>query len=196
LRLLAALLFCVSLAGCLTPTPPAEPRYFTPGTSHSTDDEAGVTGVTGSGPQLRVRHVRAAAYLRDRMVWRRGVEIGFYDLLRWTEAPSRYAQSALEDELFERRGFRRSSTFPVTTLDATLESFDELLAPAHEALVSLDVVLSDPKGVTLLERSFEARKPIAGDDPKAVADALGEALSEASRLVGEAVSAALSEHHF
>ena len=41
-------------------------------------------------PELRLRRLRAASYLRNRMVWRNGVELGFYDLLRWTEPPARW----------------------------------------------------------------------------------------------------------
>src|SRR5262249_33486160 len=87
-------------AARLPPPTPAGPRFFAPGAppppsadpAHSAD-----------APQLRVRRVRAAAYLKSRMVWRNGVEVGFYDLLRWTETPARYAQEWLDDELFERR---------------------------------------------------------------------------------------------
>ena len=59
-----------------------------------------------------------------------------------------------------------------------LSAFDELLAPAHEAAVTLDATLLGADGESLFERSFAARRPIAADDPKAVADALGEALTD------------------
>lgn len=187
-RLGGALLALLLAAGCLAPQPPAEPRYFSPSAPPAVD--AG-SERAASGPPLRLRRVRAASYLRDRMVWRRGVEIGFYDLLRWTESPARYAQSWLEEELFGRRGLRRASSPDVAKLDATLDAFDELLSPAHEAAVELDVVLTDPKLGTLVDRSFEVRRPIASDDPAAVADALGEALAEAAAQVGAAVAQAL-----
>jgi ABC-type uncharacterized transport system auxiliary subunit len=175
-------------AGCLAPRPPAEPRYFSPSAPPSVDAGA---AHAASGPSLRLRRVRAASYLRDRMVWRRGVEIGFYDLLRWTESPARFAQSWLEEELFDRRGFRRASSPGVATLDASLDAFDELLSPAHEAAVALDIVLSDAKQGTLVDRTIEVRRPIASDDPSAVADALGQALAEAAAQVGAAVAEAL-----
>ncbi|MFI5316929.1 MAG: ABC-type transport auxiliary lipoprotein family protein [Myxococcota bacterium] len=187
-RLWAVGLTALLLAGCLSPRPPAEPRYFSP---RAPAAAAADPPQASAGPQLRLRRVRAASYLRDRMVWRRGVEIGFYELLRWTESPARFAQSWLEDELFERRGFRRSSSPVVATLDASLDAFDELLAPAHEASVALDIVLTDPKLGTLLDRTIEVRRPIASDDPKAIADALGDALAAAAGQVGDAVSAAL-----
>jgi len=175
-------------AGCIVAQPPAEPRYFTPGPGLAADPDP---PHSADAPLLRVRRVRAAPYLRDRMVWRRGVEIGFYDLWRWTETPARFAQSWLDDELYERRGFRRSTSPLASTLDANLEEFDELLTPAHEAAVALGVVLTDPKRGTLLDRTIEVRRPIASDDPKAVADALGNALDAAAQQIGDAVAAAL-----
>jgi ABC-type uncharacterized transport system auxiliary subunit len=189
-RLTTALAVAVALAaGCLLVQPPAEPRYFTPGAKLMTDDGGPV--VRADAPLLRVRRVRAAPYLRDRMVWRRGVEIGFHDLLRWTETPARFAQSWLEAELFERRGFRRSTLPIVPTLDANLQAFDELLSPTHEALVALAVVLTDPKLGTLVDRTIEVRRPIGSDDPKEVADALGQALAAAAEQVGDAAAEAL-----
>jgi ABC-type uncharacterized transport system auxiliary subunit len=175
-------------AGCLYASPPVEPRYFTPREPEVIKPDP---AVRADAPLLRVRRVRAAAYLRDRMVWRRGVEIGFYDLWRWTETPARFAQSWLDDELYARHGFRRSSSPTVPTLDANLETFDELLAPAHEASVTLEVVLTDPKAGVLLDRTIEVRRPIASDEPSAIADALGDALAAAAQQVGEAVAGTL-----
>jgi ABC-type uncharacterized transport system auxiliary subunit len=192
-RLAAVLAAALSAAGCLTARAPVEPRYFTPVVPRASPADP----VRGGEPQLlRVRRVRAAAYLRDRMVWRRGAEIGFYDLLRWTESPAGFAQAALEDELFDRRPFVRTTSLSAATLKSSLEAFDELLAPAHEAAVALDVVLTDSKGGTLLDRTFEARKPIAGDDPKEVADALGAALAQVVSEVGAAVAETGASHPF
>jgi ABC-type uncharacterized transport system auxiliary subunit len=190
---LAALVAAVLAAGCITAQPPAEPRYFTPVVPHASavDPARG-----GESSPLRVRRVRAAAYLRDRMVWRRGVEIGFHELLRWTESPAHFAQAALEDELFERRGFQRTSSMTAATLESSLEAFDELLGPAHEAAVALDVVLTDARGGTLIDRTFEARRPIASDDPKEVADALGAALAQVVSEVGAQVAQSLASHPF
>jgi ABC-type uncharacterized transport system auxiliary subunit len=182
-----ALALAAVTAGCLLPQPPAEPRYFTPRAPDSVDAPA----PGAPGPTLRLRRVRAAAYLRTRMVWRRGVEIGFYDLWRWTESPSRFVQDSLETELFERRGFQRTTQPGEPAVDATLESFDERFDPTHEAVVALDVRVTDAARAELLDRSFEVRRPIRGDSPEAIADALGEALAVATHEVGDAVAGAL-----
>jgi ABC-type uncharacterized transport system auxiliary subunit len=175
-------------AGCLLPQPAVEPRYFAPTPpSAAADDPARSAGA----PELRLRRVRAAAYLRNRIVWRNGVELGFYDLLRWTEPPARYAQAWLEEELFERRDLRRATSPQAPQLQVRLTAFDEVLAPAHEASVGLDVTLLGADRESIFERSFAASTPITSDDPKVVADALGAALTEATREVADAVVEAL-----
>ena len=189
MRVAFAVLAAALAAGCLLPQTAADPRYFTPGAPPAPVD-AGPHAA--DGPELRIRRVRAAAYLKNRMVWRNGVEVGFYDLLRWTEPPARYAQQWLDDELFERRGLRRATDPKAPQLVVRLSQFDELLAPAHEAAVTLDATLLGGDREVLVERSFSARRPIAGDDPAAVADALGAALTDATGQLGGAVVDALS----
>jgi ABC-type uncharacterized transport system auxiliary subunit len=183
----AALLVCA----CLAPRQPAEPRYFSPDLASSAGDAG--TSVEPTGPELRLRHVTGADYLRRRMVWRRGVEVGFYDLLRWTQPPASYVEAGLERELFERRGLRRVTRPDAPSLSVELHTFDDVLEPSHEGVVALAVRLSDASQVALLDRRFEARRPVAGENPEAVARALGEALAEAIGEVGAAVAGALGE---
>jgi hypothetical protein len=45
-----------------------------------------------------------------------------------------------------------------------------------------------------LRRTFEATRPLSGDDPDALARAIGEALDEAARTTGDAVRKALASH--
>ena len=188
MRARLAVLAAALAAGCLLPQPAAEPRYFAP----SAPPVLHTDPVRSSpAPELRLRRVRAASYLRNRIVWRNGVEIGFYDLLRWTEPPARYAQTWLEDELFERRDLRRATDPKAPQLLVRLTAFDEVLAPAHEAAVGFDVTLLGADRESLFERSFAARTPIESDEPKAVADALGAALTDATRQVADAVVEAL-----
>lgn len=189
MRAAFAVLAAALAAGCLLPQPAAEPRYFAPGSPPAAADPP--QGPEADAAELRLRRVRAAAYLRNRMVWRNGVELGFYDLLRWTEPPARYVQEWLDDELFERRALRRATGPKAPQLAVRLSAFDELLAPAHEAAVTLDATLLGADGESLFQRSFAARRPIGGDDPKAVADALGEALTDTAGQLGEAVVEAL-----
>ena len=196
MRVGLALTAAALAAGCLLPKPPAELRYFPPRMPDPVAAQApapadGPPAVSDPGKPLRLRRVEAAAYLRARMVWRRGVEVGFYDMWRWTELPSRFAQAALDDELFGRRGFQPASAATAPSLEASLEAFEERLAPSHEAVVELDVRMLDGRRATIFDRSFQVSRPIAGDDPEAIADALGDALMAVAHEVGDAVSAAV-----
>ena len=120
--------FVLLLAACLTPRQPAEPRYFSPASAPVSSELA--SSAPRVGPELRLRRVTAADYLRRRMVWRRGVEVGFYDLLRWTQPPASYVETRLGQELFERRGLRR-----VTRPDSP--SLTVALRAAHASAVAL-----------------------------------------------------------
>ena len=179
------------LSACLAPRQAADPRYFSPAGAAGASEVA--ARAEPSGPELRLRRVSAADYLRSRMVWRRGDEVGFHDLLRWTQPPAKYVEARVAQELFERRGLRRVTRPDAPSLTVELLAFDDVLEPLHEGVVALAVLLVDRSQVARLDRTFNARRPVAGDDPEAVARALGEALSEAVSEVGAAVAAALGD---
>ncbi|MEX2208305.1 MAG: ABC-type transport auxiliary lipoprotein family protein [Myxococcota bacterium] len=182
------------LAACLAPRQPAEPRYFSPGFAPSASAANGnAVSISASAPELRLRRVTAADYLRRRIVWRRGVEVGFYDLLRWTQPPASYVEARLAHELFEKRGLRRATRPDAPSLTVELLTFDDVLEPAHEGVVALAVRLADASQQALLDRTFITRRPVAGDTPDAVARALGEALDEAIDQAGAAAASALGE---
>lgn len=186
----SVLAFLLLASGCLAPREPADPRYFSPAAPPVMRDGA---TQTDAGPELRLRRVFAAFYLRDRMVWRRGVEVGFSDLLRWTEPPANYVHERLEQELFVRRGLRRVTRPGAPALTVELLAFDDVLEPAHEALVTLSVLLTDPSQVAFLDRTISVRRPISGERAEDVALALGEALAQAVDELGGEVRAALEE---
>jgi len=185
------LAFGLLLSACLSPRQAVEPRYFSAAGPAPTVSAAASAQPTG--PELRLRRVFAADYLRDRMVWRRGVEVGFHDLLRWTEPPASYLEARVSQELFERRGLRRVIRPGAPSLAVELLAFDDVLEPVHEGVVAIAVLLVDRAQVARLERTFRSSRPIEGDDPEAVARALGEALAEAVTELGAAVEAALGE---
>ncbi|HYV67372.1 MAG TPA: hypothetical protein VE964_14105, partial [Myxococcales bacterium] len=74
-------------------------------------------------------------------------------------------------------------------------AFDDLLAPTHEANVALAVALEDPVRGRLLERTFSAQAGIGGDDPAAMARAMGQALDDVVAQVADAVKLSLQGHH-
>ncbi len=184
-----ALALGLLLSACLAPRQPAEPRYFSPaGASTASGVE---TSAAPTGPELRLRRVTAADYLRSRLVWRRGVEVGFYDLLRWTQPPASFVETRLAQELFERGGLRRVTRPDAASLAVTLLTFDDVLEPVHEGVVSLSALLVDGSQIALLDRTFRAHRPVTGDQPEDVARALGEALSEVITEVAAAVEGTL-----
>jgi len=180
----ALLLGVIVLAGCsILPAPPAPPRYFAPDVPVSPDAPEPV--------RVRLGVVRSPIYLRESITWRRSeVEYGFYDQRRWTELPSTYVERALSRELFPAGGpVAVTSDVPVLTAD--VRAFDEILTPVHEARVAIAVMVADSRCVWL-RRTFEATRPLANEDPDALARAVGEALDEVAHATGVAVRKSLA----
>jgi ABC-type uncharacterized transport system auxiliary subunit len=183
-----ALAAAVLVTGCLLPAPPPAPRYFTP---LGAADDAPPPAPAGSMPQIRLAPVRSPVYLRELMTWRRSnVEYGFYDQRRWAEQPSAYVERALARELFVVQGIPEADAPGAPLLTTDLRGFEEVLAPTHEAVVAIDVTLARA-GCVLLRRDVEARRPLDGNDPVAVARGVGDALDEVARTTGDAVRRAL-----
>ena len=180
----ALLLGLVVLAGCLLPNPPPPPRYFAPDVPAAQDAHGPV--------RVRLGIVRSPINLRESITWRRSeVEYGFYEQRRWTELPSTYVDRALHRELFPAGGpVPVSGDVPVLT--AEVRAFEEILAPpVHEARVAVAVTVADDRCIWL-RRTFEATRPLSGDDPDALARAIGESMDDVTRTTGDAVRKALS----
>ena len=174
----------VLLAGCLLPTPPATPRYFTPVLPPANAD--------GAPAAVDLASVRAPIHLREQIAWRRSeVEYGFYEQRRWTELPSTYVERALSRELHGggEPWMATGTTLPVLRVE--VRAFEEVLAPAHEARVAIALELVHG-GCVRLRRAFAASRPLDGDDPLAVVHGIGDALDEVAHAAGGAVRAALA----
>jgi ABC-type uncharacterized transport system auxiliary subunit len=172
--------------GCLFNNPPPT-RYFTPPSAIAAADDPPANHATVR--LVRLRRVHAAAYLAEQIVWRGSdVERGLYEQRRWTEFPSRYLERAMKRALDGTPGVRRVESGRVPTLDLELISFDEILAPAHAADVTVVASLRDAEH-TLFERSFTAQRAIADPDPASAARAMGAALDEVVRQIATEVAA-------
>jgi ABC-type uncharacterized transport system auxiliary subunit len=181
----------VSLCGgCLFHDAPP-PRYYAPPSAlERADDPAPVP--SRSARPLRVRHVHAAAYLTEQIVWRTSdVEYGLYEQRRWTDFPSRYLQRTLVQALDRTADVRRVATGAVPTLDVELVAFDEVLTPTHEAAVAAVATLRAADQAAIFDRTFAARRPIPDDTPSAVARAMGAALDEVVEQIASEVGAQL-----
>ncbi len=78
------------------------------------------------------------------------------------------------------------------SLQIEVVAFDEVLAPAHAAVVEVMVSLHDKSGQTLLDGPFSAEAPIVGDDPVTMARAMGSALDGVASSMGDAISKAVA----
>lgn len=179
---LTMFLTTLALSGCssLLPERPPPARLFAPVTTpHSTS--FGHTGVA-----VRLRPTHAPLHLREDIVWRRGeAEFGQYEQRRWTELPSTYVARSIEDAL-TGNGVEVTNRAGVPALGVELRRFEELIAPAHEAIVEVELELAAGERL-LLKRKITAREEIGDEDPATVAVAIGRALDrvadETSRTV-------------
>ncbi|MGE0709483.1 MAG: ABC-type transport auxiliary lipoprotein family protein [Planctomycetota bacterium] len=174
---------CVTLAGCVSRADP--PRYFRPPLPERAPAEKPL------GRRLALARVEAASHLDVRIVWRRSdVELGFYDVERWTDPPASYLERAVSEELYARRGLRRVEG-EGPELQVKLLAFEEVLLPQHRARVEVWARLLDDRREARLERAFASELPVAAEEADAMARALGQALDQVVVALADAVIAAL-----
>lgn len=183
--LAAAAFLC---AGCLFHDAPP-PRYFVPPSALAGGDDPPADPAPTARP-VRLRRVRAVGYLGEQIAWRGGdLGRGLYEQRRWTEFPSRYVERAMAEALDRTPGVRRVGTGHVPTLDLELMSFDEVLAPAHEADVEVVAALRNANQTLVFQRAFTAQRPIADAEPASAAAAMGAALDDVVRQIATQVAA-------
>ena len=183
------------LGGCLLRTPDP-PRFFRPGSAalEAAAEDQGDPPAPG-GIAIRLRGVRSEPFLRERIVWRVSeVEYGLYEQRRWIDVPAHYVEQALGRRLRETPGLRLTNDPQAVALHVDVLAFDDVLAPTHEANVTLAVTLDDPARGRLLMRTLNARAGIENDDPASMAKAMGQALDDAVAQVADAVRLSLQAH--
>lgn len=165
------------------------PRYFSPEA-----EAASSTASVPAGPPLALRlgQVEAASHVEERFAYRlEPSELSYYEERRWTEPPERYLRRALEQELFQRRGIRRTVSGPGATLDIELTAFEELRTPPARVRLALSFSLHDDRQ-SQLERHVVVERPLpAGGQPASardVAAALSLALAAAVQDVSQQVA--------
>ena len=183
------------LGGCLLRTPDP-PRFFRPGSAalEAAAEDQGDPPAAG-GIAIRLRGVRSEPFLRERIVWRVSeVEYGLYEQQRWIDVPAHYVERALGRRLRETPGLRLTNDPQAVALHVDVLAFDDVLAPTHEANVTLAVTLEDRAHGRLLMRTLDARAGIENDDPASMAKAMGQALDDAVAQVADAVRLSLQAH--
>ena len=189
----AAVVVLMAGAGCLFRTAEA-PRFYRPGSAALDGaSERPAPSAASAGAPIHLHSVRSAPFLRERIVWRSSpVEYGLYEQRRWFELPSRYVRCALTTALASTPGLRLDDDPKAARLDVEILAFDEVLAPAHQASVTLAVILRDGTEERL-DRLYSAQAPIASTDGAAMAEAMGKALDEAVQQVAQAAATALDK---
>lgn len=199
-RALALALGGLLAATCsLTPGAPEPLHYYAlevGGDSGSVGGRTRAEPAPGA-PGVRVRRVHAAAHLGDRLVWRASdVEVGYYEDRRWSEPPAAVLARALERELFQVRGLSRSESGLAPAVDLELTELEIVLPGGRpdgrrEVRAALTVRLTATDQTSLLDRSLEARGPVAGDGLPEAVGALGDLLDDLVERAADAVEEAL-----
>jgi ABC-type uncharacterized transport system auxiliary subunit len=196
-RVAALAFLIVSLGACAltSKSKPLEVRYFTPARP---DPPAASPPLAGPEPkaapplELRLGRVDAASYLREKIAFRDSDhEVGYYETLRWTEAPDAFVRRALGRALFQQHGLEEVVSGIAPQLEVELTAFEEVRAPRHVVRVEMTWKLRDHRNV-LLQRTVAVEKPIDDASPGAIAVAMGAALDEAVEAIVTDVIAELT----
>ena len=153
------------LGGCALTSKAAAlyPRFFSPEPAAAqASASASVAAPARSGPPLALRlgQVEAASYVEERFAYRlEPTELAYYEDRRWTEPPERYLRRALERELFQERGIRRTVSGPGSTLDVELTAFEELRGAPARVRLALSFSLHDERQ-SQLERRVVIERPL------------------------------------
>lgn len=188
----------VAGAGCaITSKSAAMPvRYYTPEVAREREPApASVAAVPGA--QLRLGRVNAAAYIRDKIVYRTSAhEIGFHESWRWTEDAEATVRRALARELFQTHGLRQTISGPGITLEVDLDAFEDRQRPRRAARVELTWRLRDDRLVRV-QRTVVVERPILRHGDKLTGEEVAVAMSGAlaaalDQIVGEVLTALAS----
>lgn len=154
------------------------PRFFSPET---VAEQVALPLPAPAGPALALRlgQVEAASHVEERFAYRLDAsELSYYEDRRWTEPPERYLRRALERELFQQRGVRRTVSGPGTTLDVELTAFEELRSAPARVRLELSFSLHDDRQ-SQLERRVVVERPLPPHVQAASARDVTAALSRA-----------------
>jgi len=188
-----AALAVLSACGLLPPPPPTI-RWFSPLPPSAASVAPLDTAAGSSATPLRIRRVEAARHLGERFAWRRGPEVGYLELARWTEFPEALVAHALERELFESGDFVRDGRAALA-LDVEVRSFEEARVAGKptdrdrgSARIELALRLVGVGERALLDRSFVVMVPLAGEGTEAFVAAMAEALAGATSAARAALA--------
>lgn len=192
MRRVLLLVLSLGLSGCalMGKSKPLTIRYFdlAPDASYQPRAQA-------ASARLRLGQVRAVRYIDRRFVSRESThELRYHDALRFSDQPEAFLARTLSQNLFERAGITRVVSGVAPTLEVELTAFEENgRAGAHKAEVAARAIIHDDR-VQLWQRSFSVSRALgSGDEPEALATALGQALAEVAAQITEQTLQTLAE---
>lgn len=171
-----------TLAGCslTAKSAPIEYRYFAPAmpAASSTPHE--------TCSRLRLGRVRSSDHLRYRIAHRRSqVEVELYDTLRWTERPEDYVRRALDQSLFDERGFQRALGDAAPTVEVEITAFEEVERGSRRlGRIELRYQLADERDV-LDTQTVSIEREAKATEIASVISAIGDALTAATDELGD-----------
>lgn len=168
-------------------------RYFSPELASTAGPSSGEA--VGRGLELRIGRIDAAAYIKDRLVFREdSQEVHYYDDLRWSEKPEAFLRRAVRRALFEDRGLHELVSRAGPTLELELDALDEVRGKSPLARARVTWVLRDEQTV-LVQRTLVIERPLGSakspPPPDELARAMAAALAEVVRGVATEVVAEL-----
>ncbi len=176
-------LACLPLAACalLSKNEPLTPRYFTLAEEPEGVRSPRVSSNTGpNGPLLALGRVVAGAQLHERILYRSGDhEVAYYDDRRWSERPDVYLRRALQRALFQERGLREAVSGAAPTLQAELQTFEEIRGKEPRVRMQVLIALDDGRTMQLTETVTVDAPVSAAKNDDAQANAVAAAFDEA-----------------
>lgn len=177
-----ALLLLVAACALTKKSEPIEVHYYTPMVPTGTQTPA------HEAPRARVRlgRIWSSSHLRYAIAQRNSpVELTLYDFDRWTDTPDVFVKRSLERALFQVRPIEQVTSGIAVSLDVDVIAFEEVKSPPG-GRVQLRYSLRNERSVIAADTVTVVRKARGA----ALADtvvAIGEALDDATALVGDRV---------
>ncbi|WP_044236624.1 ABC-type transport auxiliary lipoprotein family protein [Chondromyces apiculatus] len=181
----AALSLNASACALLTKSDPTTFRYYTPERLAPPETPAELAAPKPDADpayKLRLRAVRAAEHLKERIVFRDSpAELGFHDELRWAELPEDSLRRILSAALFENRKIQQVIAGAAATLEVEMIALEEVRKPRHAGRVQIMFLVHDGNLVRFRE-TVTVEHPIPEDkedEPEAIVGAISDALATA-----------------
>jgi cholesterol transport system auxiliary component len=182
-------LAALTLSGCISFSPKPPPRLMA--LSATTPLAAGTAITTGDARAVQIARLSAIpALVTQRVLVSDGpTAIAYLKGGLWSAAPTDLFRSLLAETITVRTGRvvtepRLLQIQPNTRLAGQISAFG-LDGPGHSVTVTFDATLSHQGSEQIQSRRFTANRPVASEQPEAVAAALNQAANQVAGDVAD-----------